>query len=196
MYSAFVTDTLRTAELDKYYCFRAGFTRDEINLLDKQLFDTNMQIKEATTFSGSEEELRKSRVGWIPMDQNFLWLHAKLGEMVNIANKELWGFDISGMDEQIQYAEYPENGGHYDWHMDTGPDKFSRRKISITVQLSDPSEYEGGDLQIKINAGQNDTPKGLGNVVIFPSYLLHRVTPVTKGLRRSLVLWITGPAFK
>ena len=196
MYSAFVTDTLRTAELDKYYCFRAGFTRDEINLLDKQLFDTNMQIKEATTFSGSEEELRKSRVGWIPMDQNFLWLHAKLGEMVNIANKELWGFDISGMDEQIQYAEYPENGGHYDWHMDTGPDKFSRRKISITVQLSDPSEYEGGDLQIKINAGQSDTPKGLGNVVIFPSYLLHRVTPVTKGLRRSLVLWITGPAFK
>ena len=196
MYSAFVTDTLRTAELDKYYCFRAGFTRDEINLLDKQLFDTNMQIKEATTFSGSEEELRKSRVGWIPLDQNFLWLHAKLGEMVNIANKELWGFDISGMDEQIQYAEYPENGGHYDWHMDTGPDKFSRRKISITVQLSDPSEYEGGDLQIKINAGQSDTPKGLGNVVIFPSYLLHRVTPVTKGLRRSLVLWITGPAFK
>ena len=75
-------------------------------------------------------------------------------------------------------------------------DKFSRRKISITVQLSDPSEYEGGDLQIKINAGQSDTPKGLGNVVIFPSYLLHRVTPVTKGLRRSLVLWITGPAFK
>ena len=196
MYSAFITDTLRTAELDKYYCFRAGFTRDEINLLEKQLFDINMQIKDATTFSGSKEELRKSRVGWIPMDQNFLWLHAKLGEMVNIANKELWGFDILGMAEQIQYAEYPQNGGHYDWHMDTGPDKFSRRKISITVQLSDPSEYEGGDLQIKINAGQSDTPKGLGNVVIFPSYLLHRVTPVTKGLRRSLVLWITGPAFK
>ena len=58
MYSAFITDTLRTAELDKYYCFRAGFTRDEINLLEKQLFDINMQIKDATTFSGSKEELR------------------------------------------------------------------------------------------------------------------------------------------
>lgn len=196
MYSAFVTKTLRTAELDKYYTFKDGLSRDEIDSLETQLRNINLEMIDAGTFSGAGERLRKSKVGWIPMDENFLWLHNKLGEMVNVANKELWGFDISGMHEQIQYAEYLDDGGHYEWHMDTGPDQFSRRKISITVQLSDPSEYEGGDLQLKINSGHDATPKGLGTVVIFPSYLLHRVTPVTKGLRKSLVLWITGPAFK
>ena len=135
MYSAFLTQTLATAELDKYYTFEGGFSREQVAMLEKQVSDSNIQMNEA-------------------------------------------------------------DGGHYDWHMDTGPDQFSRRKISITVQLSDPSEYEGGDLQLKINSGHQNTPKGFGTVVIFPSYLLHRVTPVTGGLRKSLVLWITGPAFK
>jgi PKHD-type hydroxylase len=196
MYSAFLTQTLATAELDKYYTFEGGFSREQVAMLEKQVSDSNIQMNEASTFSGAGDALRKSRVGWLPMNENFLWLHEKLGDMVNIANKELWRFDIAGMAESIQYAEYPADGGHYDWHMDTGPDQFSRRKISITVQLSDPSEYEGGDLQLKINSGHQNTPKGFGTVVIFPSYLLHRVTPVTGGLRKSLVLWITGPAFK
>jgi PKHD-type hydroxylase len=74
-----------------------------------------------------------------------------------------------------------------------GPRK-ARRKLSLVCQLSDPSEYEGGELQI--NTGEIFTPeKQKGTVILFPSYLLHRVTPVTKGTRRSLVLWIEGPAF-
>ena len=76
-----------------------------------------------------------------------------------------------------------------------GPDETSSRKISIVVQLSDPLEYEGGELQISDGGTNRVCEKTKGTIIIFPSYLLHRVTPVTKGTRRSLVLWVTGPPF-
>ena len=89
--------------------------------------------------------------------------------------------------------EGSEDEGYYDWHVDMGPGK-ANRKLSLVCQLSDPSEYEGGELQI--HTGQIHTvEKKKGLVVIFPSYLLHCVTPVTSGKRQTLVLWIEGPPF-
>jgi PKHD-type hydroxylase len=113
-----------------------------------------------------------------------------------IANKEMWQFDIPSILDVVQYTQYYENGGHYDWHTDTGPHPFNTRKISITVQLSDPNEYEGGDLELKLGNQTSKMPKEKGCAVLFPSYILHRVTPVTKGIRKSLVLWVGGSVFK
>ena len=98
------------------------------------------------------------------------------------------------MAEKIQYAEYHDaDQGFYDWHIDVTPTK-SRRKLSIVVQLSDPSEYDGGELQIQTGLLEPVTiGKTKGLAVVFPTYLLHRVTPVTRGVRRSLVCWIDGP---
>ena len=70
------------------------------------------------------------------------------------------------------------------------------RKISLSVQLTDPGEYEGGQLQLYTKKNVQTLPKTKGSAIFFPSFLLHQVTPVTKGKRMSLVAWVTGPQFK
>ena len=121
----------------------------------------------------------------------------QLQNLIKEANDTLWDFDITMMREEAQYTEYYEGGGHYGWHMDTGSGILSQRKISITVQLSDPEEYEGGDLELWFGGDEPiQAPKGKGIGVIFPSYMMHRVTPVTKGTRKSLVLWVGGSHYR
>ena len=100
------------------------------------------------------------------------------------------------MPEPIQYTEYYSSGGHYDWHTDVGSGALSHRKVSITVQLSKPDEYEGGNLELLRGEYNEVAPRGLGTVVIFPSYMLHRVTEITKGTRKSLVLWVGGSHYR
>jgi len=121
------------------------------------------------------------------------------------ANTELWNFDLHSAPESIQYTEYyAHENGHYDWHQDIGPGELpSRRKISITIQLSDSDDYEGGELQMcyggdgKGNLVDSVTcPRGSGVSVLFPSYMLHRVSEVKKGTRKSLVLWVGGSHYK
>jgi PKHD-type hydroxylase len=91
---------------------------------------------------------------------------------------------------------YESDNSHYDWHQDINPNTFnSPRKFSLVLQLSDPSEYEGGNLEIfsdKIHVVE----KKRGMVVGFPSYMPHRVTPVVSGIRKSLVIWVCGPPFR
>ena len=100
------------------------------------------------------------------------------------------------MSESIQYTEYyGTNEGGYEWHMDCGEKIQNQRKISVTVQLSDSNEYEGGDLEF--NIGRKITAqREKGVAVIFPSFYLHRVTPVTSGIRKSFVLWVGGEPYK
>jgi PKHD-type hydroxylase len=80
--------------------------------------------------------------------------------------------------------------------MDIGPGSISHRKVSITIQLSDPSEYEGGDLELWYGGSIIQIPKNKGLTVLFPSFSMHRVTPITKGTRKSLVLWVGGEHYK
>ena len=98
------------------------------------------------------------------------------------------------MRENLQYTVYPKDGGHYEWHSDiAGGGIMTQRKISVTIELNDhENEYEGG--LVLVNLGQRivELPKGQGTAVFFPSFLVHRVSPVTKGTRKSLVGWIGG----
>ncbi len=125
---------------------------------------------------------------------------------VRIANKTDFGFDIDGV-QDMQYTEYDSSyDGFYDWHVDTewcDSAYMFQRKISVTVQLSDSDEYEGGDFEIRNtewNTFLESLPEGgirkKGTIIIFPSFVTHRVTPVTKGKRKSLVSWIDGSAFR
>ena len=108
------------------------------------------------------------------------------------ANARYWQFDITGFFQPLQLVSYRgEEQQHYAWHLDIGHGLDTGRKISVSVQLSDPSDYEGGDLEL--NTGkQLDVPKEQGAIVLFPSYILHRVTPVTRGERWALVGWVQG----
>ena len=105
--------------------------------------------------------------------------------------------DIRGFHEHIQFTVYEgDDKGFYRWHVDNNMQSdVPPRKLSMTVQLSDPSEYTGGELQLHDGEVQTAV-NNRGHVVIFPSYVLHRVQPVTSGIRRSLVVWANGPGFK
>jgi PKHD-type hydroxylase len=185
-----------------YYWFEEGFTPEELTWIEQQVQEIPLQT--AITENGAQDQgenldSRNSSVRWVPFSEKTKWIYDKIGDLVNIANTELFKFDLYNMPENIQYTEYyGTNKGHYDWHMDVGSSGFMKfRKLSVTVQLSGPEEYEGGDLQIW-SGGQypNTAPRGKGNVVIFPSFMMHRVTPVTKGTRKSFVLWLGGGHYK
>jgi PKHD-type hydroxylase len=180
--------------LDNYYYYTEAFSEEEINKIEETV--KQYQLKDGVVSNRIDKSYRSSKISWIPYSEENKWLYKKIGSLVNTANENMWNFSIMGMKESVQYGEYhASENGHYDWHMDLGG-KIINRKISITVQLSDPSEYEGGELQFMLGRSITTAPKAKGNVVVFPSYFLHRVTPVTKGVRKSLVLWVSGEAFR
>jgi PKHD-type hydroxylase len=111
-------------------------------------------------------------------------------------NSIFYRFDLYGFMEDMQYTVYASGGDHYDWHIDAGSRTTCPRKLSLSLQLSDPSEYEGGKLEFMNGKDVKVADRDRGLVVAFPAYRLHRVTPVTKGLRKSIVVWTTGPQFR
>lgn len=179
-----------------YYFFNGGFNKEELNKIYTDVLA--IPFNDATTFGSDSKEIRSSRIKWIPQTTSWWWLYEKLSKMAIEANDALWNFDLVSLPECIQYTEYlATEGGHYGWHQDIGPGIASLRKISMTVQLSDDSEYEGGELEF--NQGGNGgvmAPKGAGTVVVFPSYLMHRVNKITKGTRKSFVLWVGGEHYR
>lgn len=181
-----------------YYYYTEGFNKEELDKIAKGI--KVLQQQKASTVGNGDDSIRSSKIRWIPQDNDWWWLYEKLSNMAVEANKALWKFDLNHIPEQIQFTEYyASEKGHYTWHQDIGPGILSKRKISITVQLSDPSEYEGGDLQMWAGGHEENFTtayKGAGSVFIFPSYMLHRVTPVTKGVRKSFVLWLGGTHYR
>ncbi len=185
----------------QYYWFESGLTKEELIKFNNLIL--NLEYHDATIIGDSASgekslDVRSSKIKWIPHSNDWNWLYNKFQDMITEANGELWNFNIYDIVEEIQYTEYhASDSGHYDWHQDIGPGDASLRKISLTVQLTDSDLYEGGDLEIWQGGEVRDkTPRGSGIVIIFPSYMMHRVTPVTKGVRRSLVLWVGGEHYK
>jgi PKHD-type hydroxylase len=189
----------RDCDLTNWYTFERAFSREELYKIENEV--ALLDYQRATTFDSSTGD-RRSNIKCIPHTKEWDWLYHKLMELANIANNEIWGFDLKSAPEAIQYTEYNSSElGKYEWHQDIGPGIASDRKISITVQLSDDNEYEGGDLCIwqggsSLNENIEYTPRSAGNVTLFPSYLVHSVKPVTKGIRKSFVLWLGGEPFK
>lgn len=143
-----------------------------------------------------DDSYRRSEVRWIPEEKTTEDLYERFVSLMKTANDDMWGFHITGMEDDLQYTEYDgDYEGFYDWHMDFGGYNSSTRKLSMVVQLSDPEEYEGGELQFLVNRGIIDAPNAKGTVIFFPSYITHRVKPVLKGYRESLVCWFHGPTF-
>lgn len=194
----------------QWYWFKSALTKEEVNKII--MLASELPIERATTIGNNGEVveendpngIRSSMVKWIPQNRDWSWLYQKLMDMAAEANDNLWKFDLVSAPENIQYTEYyAHENGHYDWHQDIGPgDLGSKRKVSITIQLSESDEYEGGELQITSGGdtsndwGAQTCPRGGGVAVLFPSYMMHRVSPVTKGTRRSLVLWVGGSHYR
>lgn len=180
-----------------YYSFDNAFSEQELVWIDnlKELYP----FQTATTVANTEEEnneIRKSKIKWIYHDEKSAWVYDKIRDLSIEANNAIWKFNLYSVLDSIQYTEYYEDGGHYGWHTDIGPGSINHRKISITIQLSDSDEYEGGDFELWTGGGFQTTSRKKGSAILFPSFTMHRVTPITKGVRRSLVLWVGGEPYK
>jgi PKHD-type hydroxylase len=188
----------KLVDLQNYYFFEKGFTDEELDKIYKNV--ANIKFINAGTGEDNcqDKSIRSSSVKWVPKDKEWAWLYDKMMAMIKEANDTIWNFDLYSVLDDIQYTEYhATNDGHYGWHQDIGPGPLSTRKVSMTVQLSGPDEYEGGDLEYwKGGQDMQKAPRGKGVVFIFPSYMMHRVTPITKGVRRSFVLWVGGGHYK
>jgi PKHD-type hydroxylase len=142
-----------------------------------------------------DTKTRTSHISWIPF--------AKMQEMYKVienimlkTNSNHFGFDGMRLTEPAQYTEYP-TGGFYDWHIDSDVNCANEppiRKISMTCLLSPESEFEGGGLEL-MSDGKIVRPKQ-GQAIFFASYIRHRVIPISKGIRKSLVMWFGGPSFR
>lgn len=138
------------------------------------------------------EKTRRSSVTYLIQNKETSWLYQKFHQEVETVNKDAYQYDIAGL-EVIQLAVYEVND-HYDWHTDLGMGDNSTRKLSLSVQLSNPEDYDGGELEFMKTTHSGS--KQQGTIIIFPSFLHHRVTPITKGKRYSLVAWVHGNAFR
>ena len=146
-----------------------------------------------------DAQARITDVGWLGPKPELLFIWDKFSALVAEINRQYFQFELTGLYEPMQLGVYTgEKGGHYTWHTDAGmADIGVPRKLAVVLCLSDPSEFEGGELQLMNAQGQPETLElKKGRAWFFPSFLIHRVTPVTKGVRRSIVLWVGGPAFK
>jgi PKHD-type hydroxylase len=137
--------------------------------------------------------VRRSRTYFIPKIMMYRWIYVRIMNIISEVNESIFHFDLSGLDENIQFTEYDSSyEGSYNWHVDFGREESSNRKLSISIQLSSESDYDGCELQV----GDVKVSKEIGTAAIFPSYKLHQVSPVTRGARYSLVTWVMGPPFR
>jgi len=170
---------------------------DEIIELGKELDVKEAGIFGASTEKVSNKKIRVSKAGWFPKGHTVEML---IHNYVALANLDTgWNFKITGK-EIVQFGEY-KTKAFYNWHSDsTWNYKVPFRKLSVTVNLSDPKDYAGGNFEMKNVEGHilkmpMEEFRKRGTVIVFPSFLKHRVTEVTRGTRYSLVQWLNGPDF-
>lgn len=172
------------------------FTQEEC----ARIIETNSDKEgfKATIGSGSDSrydsEIREVINYNIQPDQKNVWIFEKLANAIAQANTDYYKYNLIGITHEIQLLRYrAEDKGHYDWHVDIGQQDQSLRKISVSVPLSHPDDYEGGYLEVNNHGNHEVVPREQGSIAMFPSYCLHRVIPVTRGERWAMVIWIHGP---
>ena len=171
---------------------------DVLDLVDE--YASRQDLEKAGTTGGAGTDIRRSEICWL-IDTNHEDLikpvYDSITRIVRDINDDLWGYNIRGW-EGFQYSKYDsEYKGQYDWHMDIPARQIEglQRKVSFSVGLSDDL-YEGGDFELMVSRDSHPTFRlGRGDIVVFPSFLLHRVTSVTCGCRKALVGWGLGPNF-
>jgi len=136
--------------------------------------------------------IRKSSAVFVFPNPSTNWVFERLRKAIREVNDAVYGFHVSEFREGFQFTRY-EVGEYYGPHFDIGPGKLTERKLSLTVQLSAPEDYTGGELIIY---PEFVASKDQGTMTVFPSFMCHDVRPVQTGVRYSLVSWLAGPQFK
>lgn len=153
---------------------------------------------EARLVGQRDHNMRRADLVWLDDIPETGWVMDRLISVVAEANRHVFDFALTEFAESPQVARYgAERQGHFDWHSDIGEGAVAaRRKLTLVVQLTDPEEYRGGALELRPSLATTEADRARGSAVAFPSFVLHRVTPVTEGTRHSLTIWAHGPAFR
>lgn len=197
-----INDPTQGLIVPKNFCIDTNFFQiNEVDMINS--YCSRFPLKGGVLFDGEDHSERKIRLHFIECpDNENQWIYDKLNTLIGYYNDNYFHFDLVGY-RYIQYGEY-HLGGHQRYHTDIRYD-FNRdyihdclRKITVILMLSDPSEYEGGELLLNLSsearASSFKLPKG--HVIMFPSFMPHQVNPVTAGVRKTLVVWPLGPKFK
>tara|TARA_R110002020_G_scaffold236668_1_gene448970 strand:- start:581 stop:1174 length:594 start_codon:yes stop_codon:yes gene_type:complete len=184
--------------LDKVYTYAYWnnlFTKKECEKIIKVAKKKGF-IK-ATTLNKTEvkSEVRLSDITWLYASDDLEWVFQRVTDAVLNLNDRFFKFDLFGLSEGFQFTNYKAPSGKYGKHIDRSID-IPVRKLSLSIQLTDPKKYEGGDLYLYQEEKGDIMKKEQGTLILFPSYILHEVKPITKGERNSLVSWVTGKQFK
>jgi len=156
-------------------------------------------FRDAGLVGGSRDtNTRRSRIFWLDDEGESAPTFRRLFDTVADANRRHFDFRLEEFAERMQVAWYgAEPGGFFDWHVDFGDGPVARRrKLTVVVQLSEGASYEGGDLETNADGIVRKASRAIGSALMMPSFVLHRVAPVTRGERYSLTLWSHGPAFR
>lgn len=143
-----------------------------------------------------EDLLTNHRVGYVhllPNESHTHELYWLLWSVARDAAQRHYCLAVSGITRMPHYVEYHAGFGHFHWHDDYSHEREDApRKLTVVIQLSDGHEYEGGDFEV-FGARVETAPRTLGTIYCLPSFVPHRVTPVTAGVRAVVVAWIAGP---
>lgn len=193
----------RVKHYPPYVFFKDEFTKEEcLKIIEYAKALPEQAAKIGSGANGEpgiqDGKIRSSKLHWIEWGQEVDWIFTRLANVVAKTKAAWYPFSLTSMPEGLQITRYlASEGGHYAMHKDMGDDEMSTRKLSIVMLLNDPSEFEGGQLELLGISGDNKAVPEVtqGSVIVFPSWELHRVMKVTKGERWSLVNWVHGPPF-
>ena len=189
-------------KLTQFYTVPSGLPDKVLDALCEQCegFENNMELSTIRSSTRQEqvidESIRVSKTHWIPTDH---WIAAVMAHSVREANNSLFKFNLTRWSERIQYTVYDGKGSNYGWHQDTAASPYNEneiRKLSISLVLSDPDDYEAGELQLLSGKQMSSYRAPKGTAIVFPSPTTHRVRPLKSGIRRSLVGWYGGPPWR
>ncbi len=145
-----------------------------------------------------DHNYRRAELVWLDEQPDTEWVMDRILQLVRVANRDVFDFDVTEFAESAQVATYHSSaGGHFDWHSDVGEGRIaSRRKLTMVVQLSEPVGYQGGALELMTGRDCIAANTARGTATLFPSFMMHRVSPVTDGTRQSLTIWSHGTPFR
>ena len=178
-------------KVNSYAYWENAFTKEECNKIIKIAKEKGL-LKGVTK---GNSDIRLSKITWLYSSDDLDWVFRKITDIVLNLNNRFFQFDLHGLNEGLQFTNYKAPSNKYGKHIDRSVNSLIR-KLSLSIQLTDPKEYEGGELILYENEKGTEMKKEQGTLVLFPSYTLHEVKPVTKGERNSLVTWVTGKQFK
>jgi len=181
-------------QINLYAFWNNAFSKEECQKIINIAKDKGL-VKGTTFNDYKKKDVRDSKISWLYPVDGIDWVFRRVTDITLNLNERFFKFDLFGLNEGFQFTNYEAPSGKYGKHVDRGMN-MCVRKLSISIQLTNPKEYEGGELKLYDDEEETVMDKTQGTLIIFPSYVLHEVMPVTKGERNSLVTWITGKQFK